>query len=624
MPEPCTSLELGVIGNCQVAALVDVNARIVWFCLPRPDGDPVFSALLTPRDAGQTPACGPEAQTGPAYPLQDSTLELAHPSGVFAIDLCEPAQASHEYVRNTAVLTTTLCDAHGNMLRVTDFCPRFRSRGRMFRPTTLVRIVEPLAGRPVARIRIDPTCDYGATRPQVRSGSHHITYASDSLHWRVTTDASLSSILEPRPEVIERPIAFLLGPEESVAEAPMSLARHWLEETTDYWRDWVRALAIPFEWQDAVIRAAITLKLCTFEDTGAVLAALTTSIPEAPDSGRNWDYRYCWLRDAYFVVQALNRLGTTRTMEHLLHFLDHTVARTDEIALQPLYGVGGGARLPERVVDSLPGYRGMGPVRIGNQAYRQVQHDSYGSAVLAATHVFFDKRLTRRGDEALFRRLEPLGELAVANHDQPDAGLWELRGSARVHTYSAVMCWAACDRLARIADHLGLAERAAYWRRHARHIHATISTRAWSERRGAFVATFEGDTMDASLLLLAELDFLAADDPRFAATVEAVAGDLKRGDFIFRYVEKDDFGEPENAFLVCTFWYINALAAIGRKDEARTLFETMLAARNRHGLLAEHVDTRSGESWGNFVQTYSMVGLINSAIRLSLRWDQAF
>jgi GH15 family glucan-1,4-alpha-glucosidase len=186
------------------------------------------------------------------------------------------------------------------------------------------------------------------------------------------------------------------------------------------------------------------------------------------------------------------------------------------------------------------------------------------------------------------------------------------------------MCWAACDRLARIADHLGLAERAAYWRRHARHIHATISTRAWSERRGAFVATFEGDTMDASLLLLAELDFLAADDPRFAATVEAVAGDLKRGDFIFRYVEKDDFGEPENAFLVCTFWYINALAAIGRKDEARTLFETMLAARNRHGLLAEHVDTRSGESWGNFVQTYSMVGLINSAIRLSLRWDQAF
>jgi GH15 family glucan-1,4-alpha-glucosidase len=186
------------------------------------------------------------------------------------------------------------------------------------------------------------------------------------------------------------------------------------------------------------------------------------------------------------------------------------------------------------------------------------------------------------------------------------------------------MCWAACDRLARIADHLGLADRAGHWRSRADNMHRVIAARAWNAQRNAFASTFDGDAMDASLLLLAELDFLDAADPRFAATVDAVAADLKRGDYIFRYIEKDDFGEPENAFLVCTFWYINALAAIGRRDEARALFEKLLASRNRHGLLAEHIDTRSGELWGNFVQTYSMVGLINSAIRLSMRWDQAF
>jgi GH15 family glucan-1,4-alpha-glucosidase len=266
----------------------------------------------------------------------------------------------------------------------------------------------------------------------------------------------------------------------------------------------------------------------------------------------------------------------------------------------------------------------MGPVRIGNLAYRQVQHDGYGSAILAATHIFFDQRLTRRGDEALFKRLEHLGQQAIRCYDQPDAGLWEFRGSARVHTFSAVMCWAACHRLALIAERLGLVERAMYWNDQSLLIHKTISQRAWCERRGAFASTFDGEAMDASLLLLAEVGFLDAADPRFAATVNAVEKDLRRGDFIFRYVEKDDFGEPQNAFLVCTFWYVNALSALNRREEARVLFEKLLTHRNRHGLLAEHIDPKTGEQWGNFVQTYSMVGMINAAIRLSVRWDQAF
>ena len=236
--------------------------------------------------------------------------------------------------------------------------------------------------------------------------------------------------------------------------------------------------------------------------------------------------------------------------------------------------------------------------------------------------MFFDRRLAHQGGEALFQRLEILGERAAELYDRPDAGIWEFRGPPRIHTFSSVMCWAGCDRLARIATHLGLTDRAGYWSGHAARIHEAICARAWNPELGRFTGTLDGDTLDASLLRLNEVGFLADDDPRFAGTVRAIERDLKRGDFIFRYVERDDFGVPENAFLVCTFWYVNALAAIGRREEARTLFERTLACRNRHGLLAEHIDPRTGEQWGNFVQTYSMVGVIGAAVRLSVRWDQ--
>src|SRR5207245_7914989 len=247
-------------------------------------------------------------------------------------------------------------------------------------------------------------------------------------------------------------------------------------------------------------------------------------------------------------------------------------------------------------------------------AYQQVQHDVYGSAILAATHVFFDRRVMQRGDEVLFHRLEALGDRAARLVAQPDAGIWELRGAARVHTSSSVMCWAGCDRLARIASHLGLADRAAYWREQAAPIHQVMEQRAWSAKLDSFVATFDGEALDASLLRLNELGFLSDDDPRFAATVRAIGRELKRGDFVFRYVEQDDFGAPENAFLVCTFWYIEALAALGRRDDARSLFDNALACRNRHGLLSEDVEPRTREPWGSFVQTYSIAALVGSAI----------
>jgi GH15 family glucan-1,4-alpha-glucosidase len=416
----------------------------------------------------------------------------------------------------------------------------------------------------------------------------------------------------------------MLGPDETVNESVVELGRHMLEETVAYWREWVRALAIPFEWQDAVIRAAIALKLNVFEDTGAIIAAMTTSVPEAPRTGRNWDYRFCWIRDAYFVVNALNRLGATRIMERYLAFTLNIIAGVSDRRLKPLYTITGAPVPEEMEVEFLDGYRGMGPVRVGNQAYHQVQHDVYGSAILAAPHVFFDERLEKRGDAALFSRLEVLGESAAELFNQPDAGIWELRGVQRVHTFSSVMCWAGCDRLARIASHVGLTARAEHWRSTAERMREEILQRAWNSDLNSFTATLDGDTLDASLLRLNDVGFIAADDSRFLGTIAAIEHRLRRGSFIYRYTDEDDFGVPQNAFLVCTFWYINALAATGRKAEARELFEEILACRNPHGLLAEDIDPSTREQWGNFVQTYSMVGIIDSAARLSKRWEEVY
>jgi GH15 family glucan-1,4-alpha-glucosidase len=590
------NLDLAVIGNCQVAALIDTQGRIVWACLPKPDADPVFCALLR-RDGG------------------DSV------SGVFAVDLHGMTESKRSYQRNTAIVETTLTDAKGNSLRITDFCPRFRTRGRNFRPMAIVRMIEPINGRPIVKVRLRPRCDNGADDPQRVAGSHHIRFLSAALNYRVTTNSSLSPLLDESGFVLGMPLAFILAPDETIEETPLTLAKSWLDETRNYWHEWIRGLAVPFDWQEAVIRSAITLKLCTFEDTGALLAALTTSIPEMANSVRNWDYRFCWLRDSFFVILALNHLGATNTMEGYLRYLDNIVARNPGGDLQPLYSITGEAHIEERIIETLDGYRGMGPVRVGNLAYEQVQHDVYGAVILAARQLFFDQRLTNPGDAATFARAEVLGERALAMFAVPDAGPWEFRGIERVHTFSAVMCWAACDRLARIAAHLNINDRATFWRDSADSMREKILANAWSEAKQTFTGGFGSEELDATSLLLPDLGFIDATDPRFVATLNAIERELVRGDLVFRYVHADDFGVPANTFTMCSFWYVNALAAVGRTDEARVIFEKLLLRRNSAGLLSEDIDPVSGEQWGNFPQTYSMVGIITCAIRLSRAWE---
>jgi GH15 family glucan-1,4-alpha-glucosidase len=264
----------------------------------------------------------------------------------------------------------------------------------------------------------------------------------------------------------------------------------------------------------------------------------------------------------------------------------------------------------------------MGPVRVGNLAYRQVQFDVYGAIVLAARQLFFDHRLRSRAGEAQFRRLEALGEQAYVAFGKPDAGPWEFRGTEQAHTFSAVMCWAAADRLARIAHHLRLVDRGEFWAGRAETMHQAIWTGSWNEGMQAFVSSFAGDQLDATALLLPELGFVQATDPRFLSTLAAIERDLVEGDLVYRYRHADDFGPPTNTFTVCSFWYVNALAAVGRTEEARALFERLLDRRSALGLLSEDIDPASGAQWGNFPQTYSMVGIITSATRLSRSWEE--
>lgn len=589
-------LDLAPVGNCAVSALIDRTGTYVWSCMPRVDSDPAFCALLGQADTDA-------------------------PRGQWQIVLADMVQARQEYLRNTAVLRTELVDRAGNALEILDFAPRFRQLGRVYRPTAFVRLVRPLRGAPRISIRLRPAADWGARAVQRTSGSNHIRYVCSEMTLRLTTNASVSHVLDERVFRLESELAFFLGPDEVYGSDVLAGCQRMLAETAAYWREWVRTLALPLDWQAAVIRAAIALKLCAYEETGAIVAALTTSIPEAPNSGRTWDYRYCWLRDAYYVVRALNRLGAADMLENYLSYLRNLVDASDGGHVQPVYGVGLEQALVERTVESLPGYRGMGPIRAGNQAYEHHQHDVYGQIVLPLVQAFFDERLLRPGTIADFHALEKVGDRAFAVHDQPDAGLWEFRTRARIHTYSAVMCWAACERLANAAQALKLEDREAFWRERAATVHARIEKDAWNEAAGRFGGSFGGDELDASLLQLAEIGFVRPDDPRYAATFAAIEAGLRRGPYLFRYVDPDDFGAPETAFNFCTFWFIEALHLAGRTDEARGLFEAMLARRTNAGLLSEDIGLEDGQLWGNYPQTYSLVGIINCAVLLSRPWS---
>jgi GH15 family glucan-1,4-alpha-glucosidase len=578
--------DLGLVGNCQFAAHVARDGAVVWCCLPRFDSEPVFGELLDP-DGGR-----------------------------FAV---QPASGGHgnlSYLPNTNVLETRFVDESG-AFRVLDLAPRFEQYGRSFRPTQLHRILEPITGLPRVRVTCEPRLGWSKARPHRVAGSNHVRFEGFPEQLRLTTDIPIS-YLDGQPFALTGRRHLVLTWGSPVEEALAPLCERFLAETVRHWQRWVKGCSVPPEFQEEVIRSALTLKLHCFEDTGAIVASTTTSIPEAPGSGRTWDYRYCWLRDAYYVLYAFGLLGQFEERERFTQWLLDVASARPDLDLAPLYRVDGRLDLHESVAAGWAGYGGDGPVRVGNQAAGQRQGDIYGETVLALSPIFLDERFR---DEQLPQALDLLVRLtrkAVAVAGHPDAGIWEFRKTWEPQTFSALMSWAAADRAARVLATRD-ASSAREFREAAAALQGEVLARAWSERRGAFASTFDGHELDASLLQMAPLRFLPGDDARLAGTVDAVARELGQDGWIRRYSADDGLGETRVAFVLCTFWLVEALSTLGRRREAREALGRAVRACSPLGLLAEDYDP-AGRLWGNFPQAYSHVGLIHAAFEVSPSW----
>jgi GH15 family glucan-1,4-alpha-glucosidase len=561
-------------------------------CWPRPDSSFVFGSLLD-RDRG----------------------------GAFTVEGVDTTEVRQEYIENTNVLRTVFT-CQGGTFELIDFAPRFQLHDRFFKPQMLVRIVRPLSGEPRASVRCRPVYEYGLVEAGWWRASNHIQYTGLPAPVRLTTNVPLTYVEDERPFLLERDRHLVLTWGEPMEVGLEETAERFLERTVAYWRRWVKRTRVPRDYQGEVVRSALVLKLHQYEDTGALLAATTTSIPEHPGSGRTWDYRYCWLRDAYFTLNALERLGHSEEMERFLDYLRNICEEGDSV-LQPAYRINGDSRADERILDHLAGYEGDGPVRVGNQAFEHVQNDVYGEMVLAVSRLFLDTRFVGEiPPETAADLVQDLVDQIEARLDEPDAGLWEFRERTRLHSFSVLMHWAGARRAVEVAEALGHDELAAQAGRVEERAAELLWTRCWNEEIGALTQVAGEPQLDASLLLAVHLGFLAPDDPRASSHVDAIRAALSvDGGLLRRYAVPDDFGVAEAAFTVCTFWLVEALAVIGRLDEARQLFDRLRALHNGLGLYSEDLLPDTLEQSGNFPQTYSHVGLINSAFRLSRRWE---
>jgi GH15 family glucan-1,4-alpha-glucosidase len=580
--------DLGLVGNCQFSALVHRAGEVVWCCLPRFDSEPVFSSLLDNQEGGRF-------LVGPA----DGTLGV------------------QSYVDNTNVLVTTFRTSLG-AFRLIDFAPRFMQYDRPFRPTQLIRMLEPVEGSPRLRIVCEPRLGWSKVAPSCVQGSNHLQFEGFRTPLRLTTNIPLS-YLGGQPFTLTEKRNLILTWGTPIEEPLDPLCEHFLSETLRYWQRWVKHCNIPPLYQAQVIRSALALKLHCFDDTGAIVAAMTTSIPEAPGSSRTWDYRFCWLRDAYYVLGAFRLLGHFEERENFIRYLLNIAGGAPDLKLAPLYRIDGTSDLDEQILSNWSGFNGDGPVRIGNAAALHVQNDIFGEMVLALAPIFLDERFSADRSKPALTLLEKLARKAISVAGTPDAGIWEYRTEWEPQTFSGLMCWAAAERMTRVAaQHAPALEQE--FAREAHRIREEITAKAWNSNFGSFVGTYGGHDLDASLLQMASLRFLPANDLRLQNTIDAIWKHLSRDGWLFRYRLDDGFGSPTVAFTICTFWLIEALGVVGRSDEARRAMEQVRSALSPLGLLSEDYEAPNLRMWGNFPQAYSHVGLIHGAFAASPRW----
>ncbi|MGZ3777011.1 MAG: glycoside hydrolase family 15 protein [Mucilaginibacter sp.] len=583
--------QTGIIGNCAYLAHINKNTNVDWLCWPKFDSTFIFGGLLDKNKGGEF-----------------SIL----PEGEFT---------SHQYyLENTNVLVTEITSKAGRY-RVTDLAPRFFQHQRYYKPLMLIRKIEVLDGSPRIRVKCEPVSEYGEIKLEVNRGSNHIQYIGGDERIRLTTNIPISYVFDEQYFVLNE-CKYLVMTYGEPLEAPLvSTADDFLRETTRYWQTWIKHSSIATFYQPYVIRSALALKIHQFEDTGAIIAASTTSLPESPGSGRNWDYRYCWLRDTYYVLTSLSHIGHFEEMEKYFGYVTN-ISVSESFRYQPLYSITGKSQLTESIRDDLDGYLGNKPVRIGNQAYEHVQNDIYGQVMISLLPLYTDHRFifNERKDSA--RWVDFVLNKIEKTIDEKDAGIWEFRNIANIHCYSNLFQWAgacAAEKLARTIENKSLLRRAlAMKRKAAKHIES-----CYDPKRKVYTNSAGSSNLDASTLQLIMMNYLDPNSKRAKDHLVALEKELKASKGLFyRYLYKDDFGKPKTTFLICAFWYVEALAAVGRIDDARREFENLLQFSNHLLLFSEDVDENDGSQWGNFPQAYSHVGLMNAAYRIAMKLDR--
>jgi GH15 family glucan-1,4-alpha-glucosidase len=591
MQETPHKYKYGLIGNCAYLALISTEADISWLCWPRFDSSFIFGNLLDEDDGGR----------------------------FFIQPEWETYTSRQQYLTNTNILETTF-DCDDGSFRVIDFAPRFYQYERYYKPLMLIRKIEPLKGNPRVRVSCSPKGNYGTITPKKVFGSNHIRYMGMEEQLRITTNIPLTFVDKEKAFVLDEP-KYLILTWGVHLEAPLeTTAESYLEKTIKYWRLWVRNTSIENFHQDAVIRSALTLKIHQYQDTGAIIAAPTTSLPEFPGSTRNWDFRYCWLRDATFTTKALNDLSHFSLLKDYAGFIQNIVLNEDR-RIRPLYPIGIDYEPEERILP-LKGYRGERPVRIGNQAYHHIQNDVYGQVLLTLLPLFSDRRLSKASNPTFITIVNHCLSMIEQTLDEPDNGLWEFRGISQLHCYTFLCHWAGSQAARKIGQSIGdeelVKKASALVEKSSEYIEA-----CYDKEREVYTQAIDNPHLDASLLQLINMGYLAAGSERAKKHLIALEGELKTPTGLFyRYKHSDDFGEPKSTFLLCAFWYVEALARVGRLEEATSQFEQLLKHTNHLGLLSEDIQESTGSQWGNFPQTYCHVGLINAAFTIARKTDK--
>lgn len=580
----------GIIGNCGFIAHINAATAVCWLCWPRFDSSFIFGSLLDKEKGGEFSILPRDAYT-----------------------------SEQHYIENTNILCTRVQSGEDAYL-ITDFAPRFKQNDRYYRPLMLIRKIEPLSGNPLIKVTCKPVGEYGEQQLRMIAGSNHLQYDGLESPLRLTTNISVNAIKDESYFVLNE-IKYLVLTYGAPLEASLEqTAESFLSRTILYWRGWVKNTTISNFYQGAVIRSSLALKIHQYEDTGAIIAASTTSLPEFDKSGRTWDYRYCWLRDTYYILQAFNNIGHFEEMEKYFSFISN-ISRVATDRFQPLYSITGLSTLTEKELP-LKGYLGNQPVRIGNQAYEHIQNDVYGQVLIALLPLFTDQRFVDEERTGSISWLSMMLDKMEATIHETDAGLWEYRHASSHHCYTKLFYWTGASAAIKIAVALKekkLVSRAVSLKRIATH----YIEQCYDPVQQAYTDSIGSEYMDASTLQLILMNYLNPHSLKARKHLKAVESKLQAANGLFyRYLHADDFGLPQTTFLICAFWHVEALACVGRLEEATTQFEGLMQISNKLGLLSEDVSPVDGSQWGNFPQAYSHVGLMNAAYRISRKLDR--